>query len=188
MRRVNERLWPWVYWATLSCHRKRMKASGKPLNGHQERPTRELQTRLLFISAPKCLPKGFWWYFLINVTDNHAQKLSEVSIADGGCTVLGGEGGNFGELIAVSLCLLFTHKERTNLTYGTWFLSSFKKHSWKKKKEPVLNCLTVQVFLLVLENLSSHSDLLPGMGKTCRRQDFFSPLITHLHKHCLAHT
>lgn len=50
-----------------------------------------------------------------------------------------------------------------------------------KKKEPGLNCLTVQDFLLVLGNLSSHSDLLPGMGKTCRRQDFFSLLHKHFY-------
>lgn len=121
-------------------------------------------------------------------------SLSGVSIADRGCVQRLGEVNltcrlTYRCLPHSPLFVIRTQREnQRNLRYMLSLLLKKKKALMRKKKEPELNCLTVQFFLLVLGNLSSHSDLLPGMGKTCRRQDFFSPLITHLHKHCLAHT
>lgn len=121
-------------------------------------------------------------------------------LADRGCAASGGKKLNMSFNLFLSplepSCLLSTRthihtKERTDLTYGTCIPSSSKgekkKNTMKKGARAQLPDSAV-FFLLVLGNLSSHSNLLPGMGKTCRRQDFFSPLITHLHKHSRART
>lgn len=50
--------------------------------------------------------------------------------------------------------------------------SSLPQKKVLMKKGAGLNCLTVHFFLLVLGNLSSHSDLLPGMGKRVDARTF----------------
>lgn len=155
-----------------------------------------LQTHLpSCVFVVKCLLRCFWRYFLINVTDNDecvhtdsrsayfavALKLSlclKLILLTRDVQRLGGINLTcrltYRCLPHSSLPVILTHARahthRTNLTYMLSLL--FKKKNTYEKKEPELNCLTVQFFLLVLGNLSSHSDLLPGMGKRVDARTF----------------
>ena len=111
-------------------------------------------------------------------------------------------------LISVSLaalCLFFTHRERNqlNLRYTTCFLSSLKKKKStyeEKKKEPELNCLTVQFFFACVGKFVITLRLTTWNGKNVSTPGLFLAFnnalaqtlprarLTSKHVHTLAHT